>query len=254
MRESKYVTVVIRMPDSENDKQKVRAGLKLIEPFQSAMSLEDEMTILELIEQHDDFKSHIAEDARAKAAELHAAHVAAETQEGETTIPVVLNLHPSILAELDYLVKLHKEYGAPNQYPSVEELLAYVANAVADGSRRPGAWERGLLEQMGLVPGTPLAEMYRSQYGDPELVMKRATDSEIAAIKTLDGKNFAMLDSHELAFLELYRKQGRKLGVSIEIVSDVAPAILAEAKTQQEADQILKRANSIVRVVVNAAA
>ena len=73
MNASKYVTVVIRMPDDKEGKQKVQDGLKLIEPFRTAMSLEDEMTILELIEQHDDFKPHIAEDARAKAAELHAA-------------------------------------------------------------------------------------------------------------------------------------------------------------------------------------
>lgn len=73
MSTSKYVTVVIRMPNDAEGKKKVQEGLKLIEPFQSAMSLEDEMTVLELIEQHDDFDPHIAEDARTKAEELHKA-------------------------------------------------------------------------------------------------------------------------------------------------------------------------------------
>ena len=50
--------------------KKVQDGLKLIKPFQTAISLEDEMTVLELIEQHDDFEPHIAEDARAKTVDF----------------------------------------------------------------------------------------------------------------------------------------------------------------------------------------
>lgn len=68
---SDYVTVVIRMPKDSEDKKQVQEGLKLIQPFQTGMSLEDEMTVLELIEQHDDFSEYIADEARAKAAELH---------------------------------------------------------------------------------------------------------------------------------------------------------------------------------------
>jgi len=71
-------------------------------------------------------------------------------------------------AELRYLVELHGEFGAPNAQDTVAELLAYVAAAVADGSRRPGAWERELLEKMGLVPDTDQAHEYRAQYGRPE--------------------------------------------------------------------------------------
>lgn len=73
MNAGKYVTVVIRMPDDEAGKKSVQDGLKLIEPFRTAMSLEDEMTVLELIEEHEDFEPHIADDARAKADELHKA-------------------------------------------------------------------------------------------------------------------------------------------------------------------------------------
>jgi len=73
MELAKYVTVVIRMPEDAASIEKVHEGLQLLKPHKTAMSLEDEMTVLELIEQHEDFEPHIADEARAKAAELHAA-------------------------------------------------------------------------------------------------------------------------------------------------------------------------------------
>lgn len=88
-------------------------------------------------------------------------------------VAVTLHLDPAIKAELDYLVALHQAHGAPNLKVSVESLMEYVASAVADGSRRPGAWERGLLESMGLVPDTEAAQVYRAKYGDPEIHGKR---------------------------------------------------------------------------------
>lgn len=42
------------------------------------MALEDESTVLELIEQHEDFDESIAAEARAQMRELHAAEEAAE--------------------------------------------------------------------------------------------------------------------------------------------------------------------------------
>lgn len=68
----KYTTIVIRMPDDAEGKKQVQHGLEFIKPYQTAMSMEDEMTILELIEQHEDFEAHIADEARAKTKELHA--------------------------------------------------------------------------------------------------------------------------------------------------------------------------------------
>ncbi|HIE2514126.1 TPA: hypothetical protein ACXLCK_002582 [Pseudomonas aeruginosa] len=38
----------------------------------SGASNEDEMTVLDMIEQHEDFADYIADDARAKAKEVHA--------------------------------------------------------------------------------------------------------------------------------------------------------------------------------------
>jgi hypothetical protein len=81
---------------------------------------------------------------------------------------VTLQLGSGIKSELDYLIKLQKQHGAPNQFNTVEELLEYVASAVADGARRPGAWERGMLDSMGLIPDAPESHVYRAQYGEPK--------------------------------------------------------------------------------------
>lgn len=82
-------------------------------------------------------------------------------------VPVTLNLPEGVKAELDYLVKLHNKHGAPNRFGTIESLLEYVASAVADGSRRPGSWERTIIEQMGLVPEIAELQVYRAQYGEP---------------------------------------------------------------------------------------
>lgn len=67
-----YTTIVIRMPDDAEGKKQVQQALELLRPHQTAISIEDEMTVLELIEQHEDFPEYIAEEARKKTAELHA--------------------------------------------------------------------------------------------------------------------------------------------------------------------------------------
>ena len=76
-----------------------------------------------------------------------------------------INIHPEVLKELEYLVELHQRYGAPAPMDSVESLVSYVLASVADGSRRPGAWERQLLEMMGLVAEGDEHHYYRAQYG-----------------------------------------------------------------------------------------
>jgi hypothetical protein len=68
-----YLTIVLRIPESEQDKKACFDGLAALRPFQTGMSQEDEMTTLEFIEQHDDFNPEIAEEARAKTREVHAA-------------------------------------------------------------------------------------------------------------------------------------------------------------------------------------
>ena len=73
----------------------------------------------------------------------------------------------------------------------------------------------------------------------------------IEAIKALDGRIFAMLSPEEETLLNLYRDQGRKWGVSVQIINESDPAELAKATSRQHADQILKRSNSRISVEVN---
>lgn len=74
---SSYTTIVIRMPEDQASRDKIAEGLKILQPYQTAMSIEDEMTVLELIEQHPEFPAYIAEEAREETAKLHAAAEAA---------------------------------------------------------------------------------------------------------------------------------------------------------------------------------
>lgn len=113
---------------------------------------------------------------RGRADAIEAARQEAEFAEYErrdaldtqpATEPATMTIPPAVLPELQYIVQLHKAHGAPNPIECVEDLVTFVLASVADGSRRPGAWERGMLEQMGLIADTPLHHVYRASYGPP---------------------------------------------------------------------------------------
>lgn len=70
---SDYITIVIRMPKDEQGKKTFEAGKEILGPFITAMSLEDEMTLLEQVEGHEDFDPEIMEAARSRVKDLHAA-------------------------------------------------------------------------------------------------------------------------------------------------------------------------------------
>lgn len=72
----------------------------------------------------------------------------------------------------------------------------------------------------------------------------------IEAIKALNGRIFAMLSESELQTFECYRSQGRKLGVSVAIENKAHPTAVASAKSREEADAIMKSANSLISVTV----
>ena len=78
-----------------------------------------------------------------------------------------VNIEPDVLKELQHMVDLHRRHGAPNPCDTVEGLVRYVLSAVADGSRRPGSWERSLLESMGLVAQCEEHSLYCCEYGPP---------------------------------------------------------------------------------------
>lgn len=73
----KYVTYVIALPEDAEATSAIVNGLRdLVEGKGgeiTGMSDEDEMTVLDFIEQHKDFKDYIAKDAREQAKDLAAA-------------------------------------------------------------------------------------------------------------------------------------------------------------------------------------
>lgn len=76
-------------------------------------------------------------------------------------------VHPEVYRELQYMVALHQEHGAPNPQASVADLIAFVLASIADGSRRPGCWERSMLSSMGLIADGTEHHRYRAGYGEP---------------------------------------------------------------------------------------
>jgi hypothetical protein len=78
-----------------------------------------------------------------------------------------LTIDREVLQELQHIVDLHRKHGAAHPFDNVEGLVAYVLASIADGSRRSGAWERSMLEGMGLVAYCDEHEQYRALYGDP---------------------------------------------------------------------------------------
>jgi hypothetical protein len=64
----------------------------------------------------------------------------------------------------------------------------------------------------------------------------------------LDGRIYAMLSEGEREVLDFYRKQGRKYRVAVSIISKADPTELALARSEAQADEIMRRANSIVSV------
>lgn len=81
---TQYITAVIKVAEKQPSKGNFHvARTDLVDIFKvgscfnggevTAMSLEDEMTILEFIENHPDFDQSIGEEARAKTVEMHKA-------------------------------------------------------------------------------------------------------------------------------------------------------------------------------------
>lgn len=71
------------------------------------------------------------------------------------------------------------------------------------------------------------------------------------AIRALDSRNFATLSADELLILRFYHDQGRKFDVAITISTD-ADAKELEGASRDQAEEILRRANSHVHVAIGA--
>lgn len=76
-----------------------------------------------------------------------------------------IQVDPDVLKEFEYIIKLHKEHGADYQMKNVKDMIDWILASVADGSRRPGSWERDMLWNMGLVANCEEHNVYRADYG-----------------------------------------------------------------------------------------
>ena len=134
-----------------------------------------------------------------------------------------------------------------------------------------GAYQERLIDALpdyqlvfSSAPDTPMAvgfgyaiNMVSGTGDSPRLVMEAAAKvwptvvrPSIEAIKALDGKSFARLSADERRVLDFYRDRGRKYGVSVDITHEGDPEELA-AMSREQADQVLYRTNSRVRVIVS---
>lgn len=78
-----------------------------------------------------------------------------------------IELNPQLASEFQYIFDLLQLSG-DDAFASPEHLINYVLRAIADGSRRPGSWERSVIYQLGIVADHPLHHVYRATYGEPK--------------------------------------------------------------------------------------
>jgi hypothetical protein len=65
-----FVTLVIRVPQDGESAVLVQDCLEKLAPFTTAMSLQDEMSVLDFVEEHPEMDHSVLADAREKALAL----------------------------------------------------------------------------------------------------------------------------------------------------------------------------------------
>lgn len=88
---------------------------------------------------------------------------------------ISVQIDAAVYSEFVYMCELAAEHGSGAGYTDPSQLIAYVLSSVADGSRRPGSWERQMLEMMGLVADCDAHYEYRSSYGNPASQIEEQT-------------------------------------------------------------------------------
>lgn len=84
---------------------------------------------------------------------------------------IEIEIEDSVKAELDYIMS-HAAKDNNFYYEDIGIVLSYLARAWADAGRRPGSWERGCFDQLGLIPECAELSHYRQRYGDPDTLSK----------------------------------------------------------------------------------
>ena len=70
---SNYSTIVFRVPEDQQGKGDIFRALRLLDPYQTGISLADELTLLECIVEDPRFDPAIMADAVQRRADIHAA-------------------------------------------------------------------------------------------------------------------------------------------------------------------------------------
>lgn len=70
--------------------------------------------------------------------------------------------------DFEYMSKLLNKDDNNFTFDTPEEIISFVLSSVADGSRRPGSWERQMLQMMGIVASADEHIEYRETYGEPK--------------------------------------------------------------------------------------
>lgn len=78
-----------------------------------------------------------------------------------------IEIDDSVLNEFRYILELRQAHDTDDQEQTLESLVNQVLYNVADGSRRPGGWEREMINMMGLVVECEEHYTYRPYYGKP---------------------------------------------------------------------------------------
>lgn len=100
------------------------------------------------------YKGHEVEFAAERVSELTSSHY--------------LPLPDGCTAEFIYMAELlNRCETTAAHHRHYHDIIYQVLYAVADGSRRPGSWERGMLESMGLAADCAEHQVYRIEYGRP---------------------------------------------------------------------------------------
>lgn len=103
----------------------------------------------------------------------------------DNNIKLEILLPKHVADELSYMVNLINEAGSisieKDSNLTVEDLTKHILNHIADGSRRPGSWERQILEMLGIAVDDPRHSIYRQNYGDPQA----SQDDELIKVSEL---------------------------------------------------------------------
>ena len=96
--------------------------------------------------------------------EIDWAALSNELKKGNDTVSVEVDR--SVYAEFEYLSMLLK--GDSELLETPTDIINVILTAFADGSRRPGSWERDMLDSVGLISNRPEHQVYRQEYGEPK--------------------------------------------------------------------------------------